>query len=122
VEAFQRFHREDLRRRFAYRGTAGDRNQHVMSGRNFVVCTDPLFLNNCGRFDLSVLNKRSGNSVPEGNLITKGRRCLEPGLEGDNLGPLLPEELKLANVCTSFFPLSCNKGKSSHADTAKFRF
>lgn len=33
VEAFPRFHREDLRRRFAYRGTAGDRIQHVMSGR-----------------------------------------------------------------------------------------
>jgi hypothetical protein len=33
LESFQRFHREDLARHFAYRGTAGDRNQHVMSGR-----------------------------------------------------------------------------------------
>jgi hypothetical protein len=33
VEAFQRFHANDLTRRFAYPGTAGDRNQHVMSGR-----------------------------------------------------------------------------------------
>jgi hypothetical protein len=33
VEAFQRLHRDALARRFAYRGTAGDRNQHMMSGR-----------------------------------------------------------------------------------------
>jgi hypothetical protein len=33
VESFQRYHRDDLARRFAYQGTAGDRNQHVMTGR-----------------------------------------------------------------------------------------
>jgi len=33
VERFKRFHRDDLVRRFAYAGTAGDRNQHMMSGR-----------------------------------------------------------------------------------------
>ena len=33
VESFMRFHADDLTRRFAYAGTAGDRNQHVMSGR-----------------------------------------------------------------------------------------
>jgi len=33
VEAFQRFHADDMARRFAYAGTAGDRNRHVMSGR-----------------------------------------------------------------------------------------
>ena len=33
VEAFQRIHKDDFARRFAYAGTAGDRNQHVMSGR-----------------------------------------------------------------------------------------
>jgi len=33
VERFKRFHADDLVRRFAYSGTAGDRNQHVMSGR-----------------------------------------------------------------------------------------
>jgi len=33
VECFMQFHAEDLRRRFAYAGTAGDRNQHMMSGR-----------------------------------------------------------------------------------------
>ena len=33
LEAFKRFHADDLVRRFAYAGTAGDRNQHVMSGR-----------------------------------------------------------------------------------------
>jgi hypothetical protein len=33
VDAFKQFHRESLVRRFAYAGTAGDRNQHVMSGR-----------------------------------------------------------------------------------------
>jgi len=33
VESFKRFHANDLIRRFAYAGTAGDRNRHVMSGR-----------------------------------------------------------------------------------------
>ena len=33
LESFKRFHANDLIRRFAYAGTAGDRNQHVMSGR-----------------------------------------------------------------------------------------
>jgi len=33
VERFKRFHADDLARRFAYLGTAGDRNQHMMSGR-----------------------------------------------------------------------------------------
>ena len=33
VEAFQRFHANDLVRRFGYAGTAGDRNQHRMTGR-----------------------------------------------------------------------------------------
>ena len=33
VERFKQFHASDLARRFAYSGTAGDRNQHVMSGR-----------------------------------------------------------------------------------------
>ncbi len=33
VERFKRFHADDLVRRFAYSGTAGDRNQHMMSGR-----------------------------------------------------------------------------------------
>jgi hypothetical protein len=33
VELFKRFHSTDLVRRFAYSGTAGDRNQHMMSGR-----------------------------------------------------------------------------------------
>ena len=33
VERFKRFHADDLVRRFAYAGTAGDRNQHMMSGR-----------------------------------------------------------------------------------------
>jgi len=33
VERFKRFHADDLARRFAYSGTAGDRNEHVMSGR-----------------------------------------------------------------------------------------
>lgn len=33
IETFQRFHGKDLVRRFAYAGTCGDRNQHVMSGR-----------------------------------------------------------------------------------------
>ncbi len=33
VECFKRFHADDLARRFAYSGTAGDRNEHVMSGR-----------------------------------------------------------------------------------------
>ena len=32
VERFKRFHADDLARRFAYSGTAGDRNQHIMSG------------------------------------------------------------------------------------------
>ena len=33
VERFKRFHAADLVRRFAYCGTAGDRNEHIMSGR-----------------------------------------------------------------------------------------
>ena len=33
VEAFTRIHANDLARRFAYGGTAGDRNQHMMTGR-----------------------------------------------------------------------------------------
>ena len=33
VENFKRFHGADLVRRFAYSGTAGERNQHMMSGR-----------------------------------------------------------------------------------------
>ena len=33
VERFKRFRADDLVRRFAYAGTAGDRNQHMMSGR-----------------------------------------------------------------------------------------
>ena len=33
VDRFKRFHGDDLARRFAYAGTAGDRNQHIMSGR-----------------------------------------------------------------------------------------
>ena len=33
VEAFKRFHANDLARRFGYAGTAGDRNQHMMTGR-----------------------------------------------------------------------------------------
>ena len=33
VERFKRFHADDLVRRFAYSGTAGDRNEHMMSGR-----------------------------------------------------------------------------------------
>jgi hypothetical protein len=33
VESFKRIHGNDLARRFGYAGTAGDRNQHVMSGR-----------------------------------------------------------------------------------------
>jgi hypothetical protein len=33
LESFKRFHSNDLVRRFAYAGTAGDRNQHVISGR-----------------------------------------------------------------------------------------
>lgn len=33
VETFMRIHANDLARRFAYSGTAGDRNQHMMSGR-----------------------------------------------------------------------------------------
>ena len=33
VDRFKRFHADDLVRRFAYAGTAGDRNQHMMSGR-----------------------------------------------------------------------------------------
>lgn len=33
VDSFKRFHADDLLRRFGYAGTAGDRNQHVMSGR-----------------------------------------------------------------------------------------
>ena len=33
VETFKRIHQDDLTRRFAYAGTVGDRNQHVMSGR-----------------------------------------------------------------------------------------
>jgi len=33
IDAFRRYHAGDLLRRFAYAGTAGDRNVHVMSGR-----------------------------------------------------------------------------------------
>lgn len=33
VELFKRFRADDLTRRFAYSTTAGDRNQHAMSGR-----------------------------------------------------------------------------------------
>ena len=33
VESFQRIHANDLARRFGYAGTAGDRNQHMMTGR-----------------------------------------------------------------------------------------
>jgi hypothetical protein len=33
LETFQRFQADNLVRRFAYAGTAGDRNLHVMSGR-----------------------------------------------------------------------------------------
>jgi hypothetical protein len=33
LEAIQRFYGTQLQRSFAYRGTAGDRNQHVMTGR-----------------------------------------------------------------------------------------
>jgi hypothetical protein len=33
VELFQQFHANDLVRRFGYAGTAGDRNQHMMTGR-----------------------------------------------------------------------------------------
>jgi hypothetical protein len=33
VASFKRYHEKDLVRRFAYGGTAGDRNVHVMSGR-----------------------------------------------------------------------------------------
>ena len=33
VERFKQFHANDLVRRFAYAGTAGDRNLHIMSGR-----------------------------------------------------------------------------------------
>ena len=33
VERFKQFHASDLVRRFAYSGTAGDRNEHMMSGR-----------------------------------------------------------------------------------------
>jgi hypothetical protein len=33
LECFKQFHADDLTRRFAYSGTAGDRNQHMMSGR-----------------------------------------------------------------------------------------
>ena len=33
VQRFKRFHADDLVRRFAYAGTASDRNQHMMSGR-----------------------------------------------------------------------------------------
>ena len=32
-ESFRRYHAKDLVRRFAYAGTAGDRNRHVMTGR-----------------------------------------------------------------------------------------
>jgi hypothetical protein len=32
VQRFKRFHADDLVRRFAYAGTASDRNQHMMSG------------------------------------------------------------------------------------------
>ncbi len=33
VESFQRFHANNLVRRFGYAGTCGDRNQHMMTGR-----------------------------------------------------------------------------------------
>ena len=33
VERLKQFHGADLVRRFAYSGTAGDRNEHMMSGR-----------------------------------------------------------------------------------------
>ena len=33
VDSWKRYYGERLARRFAYAGTAGDRNQHVMSGR-----------------------------------------------------------------------------------------
>lgn len=33
VELWRAFHEQNIRRRFAYRGTAGDRNLHVMTGR-----------------------------------------------------------------------------------------
>ena len=33
VELLREFHERNIRRRFAYRGTAGDRNVHVMTGR-----------------------------------------------------------------------------------------
>ena len=33
VQRFRQFHARDVVRRFAYSGTAGDRNRHVMSGR-----------------------------------------------------------------------------------------
>lgn len=33
VETFKRRHANDLARRFGYAGTAGDRNQHMMTGR-----------------------------------------------------------------------------------------
>jgi hypothetical protein len=33
VETFKRIHANDLARRFGYCGTAGDRNQHMMTGR-----------------------------------------------------------------------------------------
>ncbi len=33
VDEFKRFRSDDLARRFAYAGTAGDRNRHMMSGR-----------------------------------------------------------------------------------------
>jgi hypothetical protein len=33
AESFRRIHANDLARRFAYAGTAGDRNQHMMTGR-----------------------------------------------------------------------------------------
>jgi hypothetical protein len=33
VDSFKRLHANDLARRFGYSGTAGDRNQHMMTGR-----------------------------------------------------------------------------------------
>ncbi len=33
AESFKRIHANDLARRFGYAGTAGDRNQHMMTGR-----------------------------------------------------------------------------------------
>ena len=33
VESFKRIHADDMARRFGYAGTAGDRNQHMMTGR-----------------------------------------------------------------------------------------